>query len=755
MMKMKFQKWIAALISFVMIGIIFSMLPMTSLTASAICCRKDGFDKSKYTLTGNMAEDVATIAKSQKGRTGSQLGYTEAWCDEFVADCIENAGADSSIVGHGGTVADFESVMRKKGAVQVSSPQTGDLVFFTYSHVEIVTKVENGTVYCAGGNNGGTGNYKTNYCAGERKLYATPRLYLRPNYKRIPVDKVPTWANLDKNQIWYDLKDTIVLTPSSDTATDYWISITKDGNSVVNEHINGAYSIAANSLGIGEYHTWISAVNSAGSIDSNHLDFSVVGAATYLNVYASKNTYSLKETVSIHVDTICAKGQVIGIDKIGSGRVITEGCESTYTIEANKLGIGKYSAYFSVYNGSGGIDTKRVEFSIYDKLISPTPTITTLSSSSLKLTWKAEPNATSYRIDRRKSGADAYETIATTNQTTYTDTGLEANTKYWYRVYAVAGSDKSSEKNSVSGTTYTLTSPTPTISTISSSSLKLTWTAAANATSYRIDRRKAGDGTAYETIATTNQTTYTDTGLEANTKYWYRVYAVADYKSSEKNSVSGITDKINNKCSVTWNDNYDGGSTSGTILFIGEKFGIYANSGSNRSGYTFDGWYTEASGGTKITSDTKVPNVARLVLYAHWTPNKYTVHFNANGGSCSKLSAPIQYRDTYGQLPEAQREGYRFLGWYTLKDKGVLVTSDTVFLLTKDQTLYAHWEKINLLGDLSQDNKITLIDLILLQKYLLRQASLTADQSTLADLNEDGIINVIDLMLLKRTLLNP
>lgn len=667
MMKMKFQKWIAALISFMMIGIIFSMLPMTSLTASAICCRKDGFDKSKYTLTGNMAEDVATIAKSQKGRTGSQLGYTEAWCDEFVADCIENAGADSSIVGHGGTVADFESVMRKKGAVQVSSPQTGDLVFFTYSHVEIVTKVENGTVYCAGGNNGGTGSYKTNYCYGERELYATPRLYLRPNYKKIPVDKAPTWANLDKNQIWYDLKDTIVLTPSSDTATDYWISIIKDGNSVVNEHINGAYSIAANSLGIGEYHTWISAVNSAGSIDSNHLDFSVVGAATYLNVYASKNTYSLKETVSIHVDTICAKGQVIGIDKIGSGRVITEGCESTYTIEANKLGIGKYSAYFSVYNGSGGIDTKRVEFSIYDKLISPTPTITTLSSSSLKLTWKAEPNATSYQIDRRKSGADAYETIATTNQTTYTDTGLEANTKYWYRVYAVAGSDKSSEKNSVSGT----------------------------------------------------------------------------------------TDKINNKCSVTWNDNYDGGSTSGTILFIGEKFGIYANSGSNRSGYTFDGWYTEASGGTKITSDTKVPNVARLVLYAHWTPNKYTVYFNANGGSCSKLSAPIQYRDTYGQLPEAQREGYRFLGWYTLKDKGVLVTSDTVFLLTKDQTLYAHWEKINLLGDLNQDNKITLTDLIPFQKYLLRQASLTANQSTLADLNEDDIINVIDLILLKRTLLNP
>lgn len=186
MTKTNIHKWVAILVSFLMIGTLFSMLPITNLTASAISCQKDGFDKSRYTLSGNMAEDVATIAKSQKGRTGAQLGYTEPWCDEFVADCIENAGADSSIVGHGGTVADFESIMRqKKGAVEVSSPQVGDLVFFTYSHVEIVTKVENGTVYCAGGNNGGTGNYKTNYCAGERKLYATARLYLRPNYKNI------------------------------------------------------------------------------------------------------------------------------------------------------------------------------------------------------------------------------------------------------------------------------------------------------------------------------------------------------------------------------------------------------------------------------------------------------------------------------------------------------------------------------------------------------------------------------------------
>ena len=749
MMKMKFQKWIAALISFVMIGIIFSMLPMTSLTASAICCRKDGFDKSKYTLTGNMAEDVATIAKSQKGRTGSQLGYTEAWCDEFVADCIENAGADSSIVGHGGTVADFESVMRKKGAVQVSSPQTGDLVFFTYSHVEIVTKVENGTVYCAGGNNGGTGNYKTNYCAGERKLYATPRLYLRPNYSNSEPARPSTTLNVAAGNSSTETTFSWNAVPG---ATGYDVKIW-NGTYWVGDAYHIEWNVQGTSCGIvlpaGYYEAYVD-TRIENALMSNVVAFTVK-SGTKLEVTAGNS--STETTFSWN-----AVPGATGYDvKIWNGTYwVGDAYHIEWNVQGTSCGIVLPAGYYEAY-----VDT-RIENALMSNVVaftvkmkSPTPTITTLSSSSLKLTWKAEPNATSYRIDRRKAGdGTAYETIATTNQTTYTDTGLEANTKYWYRVYAVAGSNKSSEKNSVSGTTYTLTSPTPTISTISSSSLKLTWTAAANATSYRIDRRKSG-ADAYETIATTNQTTYTDTGLEANTKYWYRVYAVADYKSSEKNSVSGTTNKINNKCSVTWNDNYDGGSTSGTILFIGEKFGIYANSGSNRSGYTFDGWYTEASGGTKITSDTKVPNVARLVLYAHWTPNKYTVHFNANGGSCSKLSAPIQYRDTYGQLPEAQREGYRFLGWYTLKDKGVLVTSDTVFLLTKDQTLYAHWEKINLLGDLSQDNKITLIDLILLQKYLLRQASLTADQSTLADLNEDGIINVIDLMLLKRTLLNP
>lgn len=49
-----------------------------------------------------------------------------------------------------------------------------------------------------------------------------------------------------------------------------------------------------------------------------------------------------------------------------------------------------------------------------------------------------------------------------------------------------------------------------------------------------------------------------------------------------------------------------------------------------RSGYTFSGWYTAASGGTKVTSDTKM--TGNMTIYAQWSAS-YTVTYNPNGGS--------------------------------------------------------------------------------------------------------------------------
>lgn len=111
----------------------------------------------------------------------------------------------------------------------------------------------------------------------------------------------------------------------------------------------------------------------------------------------------------------------------------------------------------------------------------------------------------------------------------------------------------------------------------------------------------------------------------------------------------------------------------------------------SRIGYTFAGWY----GNPEFTGDpvTDVPtgSTVNLTFYAAWTPNTYTVTFDANGGSVSQTSA-VTVAGKLTSLPTPTYDGYDFLGWYTQKDGGDEVTTNTVF--TKDTTIYAHWQNI-------------------------------------------------------------
>lgn len=367
MTKTNIHKWVAILVSFLMIGTLFSMLPITNLTASAISCQKDGFDKSRYTLSGNMAEDVATIAKSQKGRTGAQFGYTEAWCDEFVADCIENAGADSSIVGHGGTVADFEAVMRqKKGAVVVSSPQVGDLVFFTYSHVEIVTKVENETVYCAGGNNGGTGNYKTNYCAGERKLYATARLYLRPNYKNTNVEP-PTNLSIQSDKSYYSMGETIQFTFTSDYATELYIPIDVNGKRKFFMDVTGRTSYSCTFDEAGDYGFYLVARNAYGEATAKYMDFKIYDTVPQnLTIETDKKIFKLGESINFKFSCDYETELYIPVDVNGKRKFFIDVTEKdSYSCSFDE--IGTYGFYLVARNAYGEATAKYMEF----KIISP------------------------------------------------------------------------------------------------------------------------------------------------------------------------------------------------------------------------------------------------------------------------------------------------------------------------------------------------------------------------------------------------
>lgn len=111
-----------------------------------------------------------------------------------------------------------------------------------------------------------------------------------------------------------------------------------------------------------------------------------------------------------------------------------------------------------------------------------------------------------------------------------------------------------------------------------------------------------------------------------------------------------------------------------------------------RYGYTFDNWYTQETGGSKVDKNTAVGTDPPATLYARWNGIKSTVTFDANGGTVSPASDTVTYGKKYYSLPTPTRTGgYTFDGWYTKKDGGTKVESDTTVTTAANHTLYAHW----------------------------------------------------------------
>ena len=116
----------------------------------------------------------------------------------------------------------------------------------------------------------------------------------------------------------------------------------------------------------------------------------------------------------------------------------------------------------------------------------------------------------------------------------------------------------------------------------------------------------------------------------------------------------------------------------------------------SRSGsYSFDGWYTEKSGGTKVTTDTVFS--ANTTVCAHWTyigggynphVTYYTLRFETGGDSDipSVRGTYNAYIDLTQYVPTWR--GHTFTGWYSERS---LTNKVSGVYLTKDMTVYAGW----------------------------------------------------------------
>lgn len=113
-----------------------------------------------------------------------------------------------------------------------------------------------------------------------------------------------------------------------------------------------------------------------------------------------------------------------------------------------------------------------------------------------------------------------------------------------------------------------------------------------------------------------------------------------------------------------------------------------------RTGYTFSKWNTNSAGtGTSYAAGATYSTNAALTLYAIWTKLKYTVAYNANGGSGAPSSQTKYYgSDLTLSSTKPTRTNYTFKGWATSSTGAVSYAAGATYKANAGVTLYAVWE---------------------------------------------------------------
>ena len=116
----------------------------------------------------------------------------------------------------------------------------------------------------------------------------------------------------------------------------------------------------------------------------------------------------------------------------------------------------------------------------------------------------------------------------------------------------------------------------------------------------------------------------------------------------------------------------------------------------NRTGYTFAGWNTLATGlGTNYLENASYKPTASIILYAKWTANSYTLTYNANGGTTGSTAVITAGTPLTLSTSAGTRAGYTLLGWNTAADgSGTSLAGATSQTYYSDVTLYALWRPV-------------------------------------------------------------
>lgn len=202
----------------------------------------------------------------------------------------------------------------------------------------------------------------------------------------------------------------------------------------------------------------------------------------------------------------------------------------------------KYKYYKLVFSGISGASLDIKELAAYsDDPIAPVLIATPgLSGDKANVSWsRTLINLGSYELERSINGTD-FTKVYTSNlpaTISYEDTGLKAETSYWYRVRGINSKGPSSYSNVVKITTVDdILKGTPALNAVAGlvgNEVTLSWSGITINTAGQYIIEKSTDGTTFTPLETVDKalSSYKYTAATASTSYWFRIKAV-NYKSS-------------------------------------------------------------------------------------------------------------------------------------------------------------------------------------------------------------------------------
>ena len=210
-------------------------------------------------------------------------------------------------------------------------------------------------------------------------------------------------------------------------------------------------------------------------------------------------------------------------------------------------------------------------------------------------------------------------------------------------------------------------------------------------------------GSTYGTLPAPTLTGYKFDGWFKEQACTNEVTADTVYDPSNPEDHSLYAKWTENTHNVTYNLHEGTGTApTGKTATFDQPYGTDLSWTPSRTGYDFKGWWLGYNNGTYSDSvtfgTTKCTTDADVVLHAKWEAHPYKVTLHAENGNFSGSSTKdiyVPYLHTYGSVSGwdndfgVSRQYYDFAGWYT--SEGDSIADTTVYRLTQNTDLYAHW----------------------------------------------------------------